>query len=339
MDPINSFLAVINNYRAQNGAEPLQISSSLTSAAQWLANDMAAKNYLSHTDSQGRSPFDRMDVYGYPTQTYRGENIAAGPSDAQSVFDQWQSACDLANGVCSYAHRANMLNPNFKAIGIARVYNPNSQFKYYWATDFGGIVDTPAAAQPTPQPTPQTTFQPTPQPTPQQTPQPTPQTTFQPTQTTFQPTQTTFQPAIQQPPQTTFQPTPQPTPQQTIQQTPQPTPQTTFQPQPTFQSRQTRGPQLVPLPGLAQSVQRAGVEPSGQLNYNRYGGGYYPYSGIANNYPYGNYQFNTQPMQSVQQPGLVRLDQTTAFANVGNIIVILLLILTVVILGILLTRK
>lgn len=151
-----AMLTLINNYRAQNGAPPLQISPTLTQASQWMANDMATNNYLSHTDSLGRDPFTRMDAFGYTSQTLRGENVAAGDSDAQSTFNSWLDACDpSSSGVCTYAHRSNIINPGFLAIGIGEAYNPNSTYQYYWTTDFGGVVDTGAtgAAPPTVTPT------------------------------------------------------------------------------------------------------------------------------------------------------------------------------------------
>ena len=114
----SAFLTLINNYRAQNGAGPLQISVSLQNSSQWMSTDMATKNYFSHTDSLGRDPFTRMAAFGYPYSP-AGENIAAGNSDAQNTFNQWQTACDPdASGKCTYAHRQNMLNPSFVVIGI-----------------------------------------------------------------------------------------------------------------------------------------------------------------------------------------------------------------------------
>src|SRR5689334_86110 len=56
-----AFLGLINNYRAQNNAGPLTISSTLNRASTWMAVDMAAKNYMDHTDSLGRDPYQRMD--------------------------------------------------------------------------------------------------------------------------------------------------------------------------------------------------------------------------------------------------------------------------------------
>ncbi len=104
------FLATINAYRAANGRQPLQVSVAVSKAAAWMSQDMAAKNYFSHTDSLGRDPFVRMAAFGYDYNTWKGENIAAGYADACATFNQWKN---------SSGHNANMLNPNFRV--IARV--------------------------------------------------------------------------------------------------------------------------------------------------------------------------------------------------------------------------
>ncbi|GEM_PF-1798060 len=125
-------LRLINEYRAQNGLVQLRASVALTRAADWLSVDMAAKNYFSHTDSQGRNPFVRMGAFNYNYPTSKGENIAAGFNDAVRTFNQWKN---------SAGHNATMLNPNYRVIGIARANNPNSRYKWYWTTDFGGYID------------------------------------------------------------------------------------------------------------------------------------------------------------------------------------------------------
>lgn len=136
-----AFVTLINNFRAQNGAGPLQVSVALQNASQWMSADMAAKNYFSHTDSLGRTPFARMQSFGYPYSP-NGENVAAGYADAQNAFNQWLNACDPdSTGKCTYAHRLNMLNPNFRVLGVGRAYNANSTYRWYWTTDFGGVVD------------------------------------------------------------------------------------------------------------------------------------------------------------------------------------------------------
>ena len=136
-----AFLTLINNYRAQNGAGPLQVSVTLQAASRWMSNDMSAKNYFNHTDSLGRSSGARIAAFGYPYFPW-GENIAAGYSSAANSFSQWQNACDAdGSGTCTYAHRLNMLNGSFKVIGIARAYGPGATYGWYWTTDFGGVVD------------------------------------------------------------------------------------------------------------------------------------------------------------------------------------------------------
>ena len=138
-----AFLTLINNYRTQNGAGPLQVSIALENSSQWMSNDMASNNYFSHTDSLGRDPFTRMAAFGYPYGP-AGENIMAGTvaSDAQTAFSTWQTACDAnASGQCTYAHRQNMLNPSFVVIGIGRAFNSASTYQWYWTTDFGGFLD------------------------------------------------------------------------------------------------------------------------------------------------------------------------------------------------------
>jgi uncharacterized protein (TIGR03437 family) len=125
-------LRLINEYRAQNGLVQLRASISLTRAADWMSGDMASKNYFSHTDSEGRDPFARMAAFGYGYPASKGENIAAGYQDAVRTFNQWKN---------SPGHNATMLNPNFRVIGIARVYGSNTRYRWYWTNDFGSYVD------------------------------------------------------------------------------------------------------------------------------------------------------------------------------------------------------
>lgn len=171
-----AFLNLINQYRVSNGLGPLTINNTLSNVARWMAEDMAAENYFSHTDSMGRDPFVRMRDFGYTYNTWKGENLAAGVADAQSAFDLWKG---------SPSHNANMLNPHFKVIGIARAYGASSSFGWYWATEFGGEDDPPPPpAPPPPPPTPAPTAPPAAAPAPADppaTPAPTPAPTQEPT--------------------------------------------------------------------------------------------------------------------------------------------------------------
>ncbi|MFN7946645.1 MAG: CAP domain-containing protein [Blastocatellia bacterium] len=139
-----TLLKLVNDYRAQNGLQPLKASIALTNAAKWMSGDMAGKNYFpyNHVDSQGRDPFQRMAAFNYGYNSWRGENIAAGYGDAASTFNQWKN---------SPAHNANMLNANYAVIGIGRAYNAGATYRWYWTNDFGSYVDaTLDAGQVTP---------------------------------------------------------------------------------------------------------------------------------------------------------------------------------------------
>lgn len=126
-----TFLGLINLYRQQNGLGALSIEPNLQAAAEWMSADLGAENYFSHTDSLGRDPFQRMRDFGYDYNTWMGENIAAGTSSAQTAFDLWKG---------SPGHNANMLNPNYKVMGIGRAYTAGSDYGWYWTNDFGGYL-------------------------------------------------------------------------------------------------------------------------------------------------------------------------------------------------------
>ncbi|MDP9369945.1 MAG: SH3 domain-containing protein [Chloroflexota bacterium] len=127
-----TFLGLINNYRAANGLPGLQLSESLSGAADYHSVDMAHKDYFSHTLANGVTWGQNIANHGYTYDTYQGENIASGNESASATFDQWRN---------SPGHNANMLNPNFTAIGIGRAYNGNATYDWYWTTTFGGYVD------------------------------------------------------------------------------------------------------------------------------------------------------------------------------------------------------
>jgi uncharacterized protein YkwD len=141
----SDLIALVNAYRANHGLQAVSANGALAAAAAWMAGDMAARNYIGHVSSDGRSPTQRMSAFGYPaTSMYTGEDLGAGYGTASAVLAGWQA---------SAAHNAVLLNPNYNAIGVGLVYEPSSTYKWYWAADFGGpggtvkIVIPPAASK------------------------------------------------------------------------------------------------------------------------------------------------------------------------------------------------
>ena len=113
-----AFATLINSYRASNGLAPLLISDTLSEAGDRHSSDMGKYAFFDHFTKAsdwfkvGASPVDRMTATGYVYSSYKGENIAAGYSTAEAVFQGWKN---------SPGHNANMLNPNFNVIGIGYV--------------------------------------------------------------------------------------------------------------------------------------------------------------------------------------------------------------------------
>jgi len=139
-----TFVALINDYRSANGLGPVGYSATLTNAAVWMAQDMATNNYFSHKDSLGRDPFQRMTDFGYPSNVWRGENLAGGPDDPGTVLNLW---------ISSPGHNAVLLNANYVAVGIGRAYVAGTTYGWYWAADFGG-AGAPPPPPPSPEPPP-----------------------------------------------------------------------------------------------------------------------------------------------------------------------------------------
>lgn len=138
------FLQLINDYRLSEGMSALKLSSALTAAAQGHSNDMATRDYFSHTTPEGVTFDQRIREAGYAYSTALGENIAAGYETADSVFAAWKS---------SPGHNSNMLSAMFVVIGIGLAYNEQSTYGYYWTTDFGGYDDTGTQPPPPSPPT------------------------------------------------------------------------------------------------------------------------------------------------------------------------------------------
>lgn len=128
-------LQLINELRAENDLEPLELSQPLGVAAELKANDMAEQDYVAHESPEGQDPEDLLEEVGYTYNTAIGENIAGGEEGAGATFDQWLDSTD---------HREIMLGEEFTAVGIGRAHNPDSTYDWYWAAVFGGEVGEPA---------------------------------------------------------------------------------------------------------------------------------------------------------------------------------------------------
>lgn len=133
------FLQIINEYRQDNGLPTLILSDALTDASERHDEDMARYNFFAH-ETLGSSyfpinskPWDRMALSGYDyPEASMSENLAAGYGTAEEAFEAWRT---------SSGHNVNMLDANQRVIGIARIYDPDSYYGWYWTTNFGSELD------------------------------------------------------------------------------------------------------------------------------------------------------------------------------------------------------
>jgi uncharacterized protein YkwD len=125
---VTQLLDLINQLRATNGCQPLQLDTRLQQAAQAHAQDMRDTRKLDHTGSDGATLRDRLDRVGYPYQR-AGENITSYFATPQDVMKQWTEGDEIPDG----PHRKNILNCVYAQAGIGLAYRDDGY--PYWVLD------------------------------------------------------------------------------------------------------------------------------------------------------------------------------------------------------------
>lgn len=97
---VEQFVSLLNAHRAEVGCPALQWNGVVAAVAQAHSVDMAARAFFSHTNPDGKSPFDRLTDAGVGYSS-AAENIAYGYPTAAAVLGGWLG---------SPGHRANMEN-------------------------------------------------------------------------------------------------------------------------------------------------------------------------------------------------------------------------------------
>jgi uncharacterized protein YkwD len=116
-------LKLVNEERSKVGCSALSANSALADLAQKFSEDMAARGFFDHTDPDGASPWDRAAKAGI--SDLGGENIARGQTDAAAVMEAWMN---------SPGHRANILNCDFKTLGVGVHFGSGGP---WWTQNFG----------------------------------------------------------------------------------------------------------------------------------------------------------------------------------------------------------
>lgn len=111
----NTWLSLINSFRRANKLGALVLNSELNTLAQNYAEQMARRNFFGHVDPEGQNPDDRRNAAGYPLPV--AENLAQEINTSYAELGLERSP----------AHRLNLLNPDFQAVGLGVAQNKEGQ--------------------------------------------------------------------------------------------------------------------------------------------------------------------------------------------------------------------
>jgi uncharacterized protein YkwD len=121
-------LARVNDAREKAGLAPLRSNAHLDLAAQRHAEDMLARRYFAHENPEGKTVRDRARAAGYDWRNI-GENLAENQFTVDEVVENW---------LRSPGHRRNILNPNFRELGVGLALGRSGQrYRVLWTQAFG----------------------------------------------------------------------------------------------------------------------------------------------------------------------------------------------------------
>lgn len=107
---------------------PVALDTTLRLAARRHSQDMAARNYFEHDTPEGVGPAGRAAAAGYRSR-FVGENIAAGQIDPARVMKAWMD---------SPGHCKNLMDPDYRVLGVGYYFEGGDRYEHYWTQDFGG---------------------------------------------------------------------------------------------------------------------------------------------------------------------------------------------------------
>ncbi len=137
--PAQEVIYLTNLEREKAGLPPLKENPLLAQAAQAHAEAMAAGDFFDHSNPHtGTTPADRITAAGYHWSVV-AENIGSGAASPAEVMQNWMG---------SSGHRANILNPRVREIGVGYAFDANDSFpqpdapySHYWVQNFGTSPD------------------------------------------------------------------------------------------------------------------------------------------------------------------------------------------------------
>jgi serralysin len=128
-------LELVNAARAKTGAQPLAFNGNLNNSADAHSQWMIDADVFSHTGVSGSAPTQRMESAGFAFNGSwtSGENIAWASTRAPSGY-QDEVRLQHTNLMNSPGHKANILNGDFREIGIGFKVGPYQSWEGAFVT-------------------------------------------------------------------------------------------------------------------------------------------------------------------------------------------------------------
>jgi uncharacterized protein YkwD len=136
----DAVLCLLNGQRANAGLPPLTVDPSLTASALEHSQSMKDNGYFQHDSPDGTTFAERIAQTGFLLGAARwviGENIAWGSlvlGTPQALTTAWMNSPE---------HRDNILEPDYREIGVGTVWgapsNPLMPAAAIVTTDFGNV--------------------------------------------------------------------------------------------------------------------------------------------------------------------------------------------------------
>ena len=123
-------ISLTNSLRQNLSLDTLQENQRLNQAAYHKVEDMLLDQYFAHTSPKGRGLEYFIGLANYQDYLTVGENLAMGFDKASTVVVAWEQ---------SPTHYQNLIDPNFKEIGVAMATGPYLEKDTVFVAQYFGL--------------------------------------------------------------------------------------------------------------------------------------------------------------------------------------------------------
>jgi uncharacterized protein YkwD len=123
IEGVSPVVEAISVLKTQKPVKELKLSEGMSKSTAQHVVDMSEKDFFAHKGSDGSFSDTRANRFGGWSGNIR-ENLASGSTIARDIVMQWV----IDDGVKSRGHRKNLLDPNFRIVGIWSGNTPSNGY-------------------------------------------------------------------------------------------------------------------------------------------------------------------------------------------------------------------